>query len=158
LRQRSNTERSEIDVQRELAERVMRLYFKHDSEHLKRVKWALRDLHRELHARLVEAMQLLLRESHETTPSPRVAPDKPAQVVRVKPVEQQVLPLANNAREAQRIIEMLAGPSVQEMPCKRREERVARAVKRTKPALPDWLVAELERERTERVQNELGQP
>ncbi len=147
LQQRSNTERIEVELQRELAECVMRLYFKHDSEHLKRVKWALRDLHRELHARLVEAMQMLLRESHETTPTPRVAQDKPVQVARFNSVEPQVLPLMNNAREAQRIIEMLAGPSVQEMPCRRREERVAQAVKRTKPTLPDWFVAELERER-----------
>jgi hypothetical protein len=102
--------RDMADVQRELAEHVMRHYFKHDSEHLKRVKWALRDLSREMDARLIDAMQSLLREIRERDqPSPRPVPqDKPAPLAKAKPVESPVVPLVNNALEAQRIIEMLA--------------------------------------------------
>ncbi len=47
--------------------RVMQLYFKRDNEHLRRVKHALRDLRREFHARITEAVQLMLRESQDTT-------------------------------------------------------------------------------------------
>ena len=102
--------RDMADVQRELAEHVMRHYFKHDSEHLKRVKWALRDLSREMDARLIDAMQSLLREIRERDqPPPRpVLQDKPAPLAKAKPVESPVVPLVNNALEAQRIIEMLA--------------------------------------------------
>lgn len=71
LLQRTDTERELVDVRRELVKRAMDLYFKHDSPYLRRTKYALRDLAREFHARLTEAMQALLRESDETAPPRR---------------------------------------------------------------------------------------
>ena len=76
-------EREFVQVRQDLAARVMTLYFKRDNEHLRRVKHALRDLPREFHARIIEAMQLILRESHDAQ-SPRQTPvleqDKPVTV------------------------------------------------------------------------------
>ena len=66
-------ERELAQVRQDLAARVMSLYFKRDNEHLRRVKHALRDLPREFHARIIEAKQALLRESHDAAP-PRRAP------------------------------------------------------------------------------------
>jgi hypothetical protein len=97
LHARTGIEQDIVEVQRTLAMRVMQLYFKRDNEHLRRVKHALRDLPREFHARITEAMQLVLRESHDATPPRRVqveqAPecvesaDKPAEVTAAKAPE-----------------------------------------------------------------------
>ena len=98
LCERTNTERAFDEVRRELAARVMNLYFKRDNEHLRRVKHALRDLPREFHVMITEAMQALLRESHDAAP-PRRAPldepnerivsvDKPAEISQQKQVEE----------------------------------------------------------------------
>jgi hypothetical protein len=64
-------EREFVQVRQDLAARVMTLYFKRDVEHLRRVKHALRDLPREFHARIIEAMQGILRESHDDAKLPR---------------------------------------------------------------------------------------
>jgi len=89
LRARTGTERELPDVRRELVARTINLYFKRDNEHLRKVKHALRDLPREFHARITEAMQLLLRESHDATPPRRVQLEQPTERVESadKPVE-----------------------------------------------------------------------
>jgi hypothetical protein len=157
-------ERELGQVRDELAGRVMTLYFKRDNEHLRRVKHALRDLPREFHARITEAMQLILRQSldaqaprrtaelelEQTAERPKV--EKPVElaksVVVEKPVEvvkPQSMP-ANTAREARRIIEALsAAPSAAE-PSKANKAEPAPRSQSTKPALPEWLVAEVELE------------
>lgn len=89
LRARTGTERELPEVRRELAARTMNLYFKRDNEHLRKVKHALRDLPREFHARITEAMQQLLRESHDATPPRRVQIEQPTERIESadKPVE-----------------------------------------------------------------------
>lgn len=89
LRSRTGVEHELDDVRRELAVRVMNLYFKRDNEHLRRVKHALRDLPREFHARLTEAMQTLLRESHDAARPRRAHVQEPLERVDSvdKPVE-----------------------------------------------------------------------
>jgi hypothetical protein len=86
---RTGVERELGDVHRELASRVMHLYFKRDNEHLRRVKHALRDLPREFHARVTEAMQGLLRESHDAEPPRRPLLELPTSTVASadKPIE-----------------------------------------------------------------------
>lgn len=114
LHARTGVERSTLDVQRELATRVMQLYFKHDSEHLRRVKHALRDLPREFHARVTEAMQLILREARDAT-APRLAlpetqvvpPNPPIETPSKQPLETAHM---NTAREARRLLEVLSAP------------------------------------------------
>ena len=100
LLQRTDTERELVDVRRELVKRAMDLYFKHDSPYLRRTKYTLRDLAREFHARLTEAMQALLRESDEAAPPRRQlhelrpvcveTADKPVKVVEPAKVDPPV--------------------------------------------------------------------
>jgi hypothetical protein len=136
FRQRTGVERDFAEVRRELAERVMTLYFKRDNEHLRRVKHALRDLPREFHARLTEAVQALLRESHDVAP-PRRAPleqppepvasvDKPVETSQKKQVEEPKKQLESvdkprkdasmsTALEARRLLEALNASPQQEL-------------------------------------------
>jgi hypothetical protein len=134
LRERG-MERELVQVRQDLAGRVMSLYFKRDNEHLRRVKHALRDLPREFHARIIEAMQAILRESHDDAKSPRqtvvleleqtVRPkvEKAAEVVKIeateKPIPQAMA--ANTAREARRIMEVLNATPSREEPSKARK-------------------------------------
>jgi hypothetical protein len=118
LHARTGTERELPDVRRELAARTMSLYFKRDNEHLRKVKHALRDLPREFHARITEARQLLLRESHDETPSRRVqlkppecveSADKPVETTQKK---QQMEPI-ERVESADKPVEVV-GPKVHE--------------------------------------------
>jgi len=84
----TGVERELHDLRRELAVRTTNLYFKRDNEHLRKVKHALRDLPREFHARITEAMRHLLRESHDANPPRRVQLEQPP--ARVKPEEKPV--------------------------------------------------------------------
>lgn len=113
-------ERELVQVRQDLATRIMALYFKRDNEHLRRVKHALRDLPREFHARIIEAMQAILRESHDAVNVPRRTPqlelstrenqaEKPAEMKKV-PAAEKPLPVTT-AQEARRIIEALNAPS-----------------------------------------------
>lgn len=113
-------ERDLVQVRQDLASRVMGLYFKRDNEHLRRVKHALRDLPREFHARITEAMQAILRESHDAANVPRRTPplelpareNKAENAVQTKKTEAAEKPLpVNAAQEARRIIEVLSVPS-----------------------------------------------
>jgi hypothetical protein len=111
LRDRTGLMRDVRDVQRELVNRVMQLYFKRDNEHLRRVKHALRDLPREFHARITEAMQLLLRESHDLQ-KPRQPLPETKFVETTKPVERPAeAAQMNTAQEARRLLEALGGAS-----------------------------------------------
>ncbi|HRI68965.1 MAG TPA: hypothetical protein PK156_32265 [Polyangium sp.] len=115
LRARTGIERSANDVQRELATRVMNLYFKRDNEHLRRVKHALRDLPREFHARITEALQMLLRDSHDAE-KPRPEKRETKLVETNRPVTQVTSMPANaaqviTAREARRLLDTLGGAS-----------------------------------------------
>jgi len=89
LHARTGVEQAFVDVRRDLANRLIHLYFKNDSAHLRRVKHALRDLPREFHARLTEAMNAALRESIDATPPRRalVVPASDPVVHTDKPVE-----------------------------------------------------------------------
>ena len=167
-----------VQVRQDLAARVMTLYFKRDNEHLRRVKHALRDLPREFHARITEAMQGILRESHDDAKSPRqtvvleleqtVRPkvEKAAEVVKVeateKPIPQAMA--ANTAREARRIMEVLnATPSREEPSKARKAEPTSQPTKakgeptRTEPQQPQ----ETGNERataSQTVQRSMGRP
>ncbi len=159
LHARSGLERSLSDVQRELATRVMNLYFKRDNEHLRRVKHALRDLPREFHARITEAMQMLLRESHDA--------EKPRQTRRetqfIETNKPTVLPTPAQseaaqvitAREARRLLETLSGtpsreevasrPSLErEQPTRLRHEtrEILHHASQDKPIVQDKPIAE----------------
>jgi len=150
FRDRTGIERDVADVRRELTLRVMQLYFKRDNEHLRKVKHALRDLPREFHARITEAMQLLLRESHDATPTRNqqleqtpIRPDKPIEVVRSRPVESS--PSASSAqvitaREARRIVEVLSGVSAAEIPMEQRKTDAMPASRPTMPIQADDVV------------------
>jgi hypothetical protein len=123
LRARTGTERDVVDVQRELATRVMQLYFKRDNEHLRRVKHALRDLPREFHARITEAMQLLLRESHDATKPRQTQPEtrivetnKPARPPTPQPTTDAAQVIT--AREARRLLDALGATPPREEPSK----------------------------------------
>ena len=153
LRERG-MERELVQVRQDLAARVMTLYFKRDNEHLRRVKHALRDLPREFHARIIEAKQLILRESHdeakslrqtvvlelEQTARPKV--EKAAEVAKIEATEKPIpeaMP-ANTAREARRIIEALSATPSREEPSKpRKAEPTPRP---TKAKLAEGHVAE----------------
>jgi hypothetical protein len=89
LQARTGVEHKLPDVRRELAVRTMSLYFKRDNEHLRTVKHALRDIPREFHARLIDARQHLLRESHDATLPRRVQIEQPTERTESadKPVE-----------------------------------------------------------------------
>lgn len=118
-----------VQVRHELAARVVALYFKRDNEHLRRVKHALRDLPREFHARIIEAKQAILRESHDAK-VPRRTPEleQPARDVKAETAakltksESAEKPSAesmpsNTAREARKLMEALGGaPSQKEPP------------------------------------------
>jgi len=115
---RTGIARDVLDVRRELATRVMQLYFKRDNEHLRRVKHALRDLPREFHARITEAMQAMLREIHDLQ-KPRQTRPEVQFVETIKPVERPAPTLAdaahvNTAQEARRLLEALGGASSRE--------------------------------------------
>jgi hypothetical protein len=112
-------ERELVQVRQDLATRIMALYFKRDNEHLRKVKHALRDLPREFHARIIEAMQAILRESHDAVNVPRRTQqlelparenkaEKPAEMKKTEAAEK---PLSVTAQEARRIIEALNAPS-----------------------------------------------
>jgi len=124
LRDRTGVARDVRDVQRELVIRVMQLYFKRDNEHLRRVKHALRDLPREFHARITEAMQLLLRESHDLQKPRQPMPEKQF-VETSKPIERPAAVPSeavqmNTAHEARRLLEVLGGtPSREELATER---------------------------------------
>ncbi len=89
LHARTGVEQAFVDVRRDLANRVIHLYFKNDSAHLRRMKHALRDLPREFHARLIEAMNAALRESIDATPPRRAQAAPPPEPVMHadKPIE-----------------------------------------------------------------------
>ena len=143
-----------VQVRQDLAARVMTLYFKRDNEHLRRVKHALRDLPREFHARIIEAMQLILRENHDSAKSPRqtavleleqtVRPkvEKAAEVAKIevteKPIPQAMQ--ANTAREARRIMEVLSATPSREEPSK--ASKTEPAPRATKATLAEGQVAE----------------
>lgn len=114
LRTRSGKDVPVSEVKRELAKRVMQLYFKRDNEHLRRVKHALRDLPREFHARMTEAIQMVLREHQDVQP-PRQPPAEMALVEKEARVERPQWPVAahlTTAREARRLLDVLCtGPS-----------------------------------------------
>lgn len=143
LRERTGIERDVRDMQRELATRVMQLYFKRDNEHLRRVKHALRDLPREFHARITEAMQMLLRESHDAQ-KPRPTQSEKRFVETTKPAERPItLPQAeaaqvNTAREARRLLEVLgAAPTREEGPPRQSVE----PMRHDKPTVQDKPIA-----------------
>jgi len=134
LRDRTSVERNVRDVQRELVTRVMQLYFKRDNEHLRRVKHALRDLPREFHARITEAMQLMLRESHDLQ-KPRQPLPEMKFVETSKPIERPgAVPSEavqmNTAHEARRLLEVLGGAVASD---KSAMERVTDPVQQDKP-------------------------
>jgi hypothetical protein len=109
-------EREVVQVRQDLATRIMALYFKRDNEHLRRVKHALRDLPREFHARIIEAMQAILRENQEVARSPRqtvVLEDKPvvleqrAQAVKTERPTERPLSAQVTSSLARQALEML---------------------------------------------------
>jgi len=137
---RTGVERELGDVQRELAARLMHLYFKRDNEHLRRVKHALRDLPREFHARLTEAMQSLLRESHDEARPRRplleqaqdnvVSADKPAELAQKLQLPEPKKQIAS----ADKPIEMIA-PKAPELAPSSASINVAREARRLLEAL-----------------------
>lgn len=151
-------ERELVDVRRELAERAMVRYFRNDTPHLRKTKHALRDLPREFHARITDAMQGLLRESHDTKAPRRTAEleleqttewrtvEKPAEMAKsdvvekpvevAKPVERlpQSMP-ANTAREARRIMEVLNATPSREEPFKPSKAEASPLSQPTRPEL-----------------------
>ncbi len=102
IQARTGTERDLAEVRRDLAARTMHLYFKRDNEHLRRVKHALRDLPREWHARLTEAMQAIMRASIDATPPRRALRQEPGEsaVSADKPVEVPQQTASTNQRES----------------------------------------------------------
>jgi len=76
LRQRG-LERELVSVRRELAARAIQAFFENNSKHLRDTGHALRDLPREFRAKLVRAMEALLRASHDEQRSrkPTTPPD-----------------------------------------------------------------------------------
>lgn len=121
-------EREFVHVREELATRVMSLYFKRDNEHLRRVKHALRDLPREFHARLTEATQLILRESHDATvprrtpvleleQTPDAKAEKPVETAKidaeVKPIPAQTTSTTSTC--ARQLLQVLGAASPKEV-------------------------------------------
>jgi hypothetical protein len=78
MRERTGADVDAADVRPQLAARVVALYFKREGTggYLRRERHPLRDLSREIHARVTEAMEALLREHVEAAPPPprRVVP------------------------------------------------------------------------------------
>jgi hypothetical protein len=89
LQARTGVEHKLPEVRRTLAARVMELYFKRNNDHLRKVRHALRDLPLEFYARLIDARQLVLLESHDATPPRRVQLEQPSERIESvdKPVE-----------------------------------------------------------------------
>lgn len=153
-------ERELVEVRRELAERAMARYFRNDTPHLRKTKHALRDLPREWHARITDAMQAILRESYDKQPvrrpvvleheqtveRPRV--EKPADFASSAPT---VKPMRLEettawAQNVQKLLEAQAPKDVHRP--KFAEPAAPPSTPRAKPVLPDWLVAEMEQEHT----------
>jgi hypothetical protein len=155
-------ERELGQVRRELAERVIALYFRNDTPHLRKTKHALRDLPREFHARITDAMQAILRESHDKQPSRRVLEEqvvrvarelssstagenaqKPAEIAKAAP-----MPLHEITAMVQKTREILeVSPTKQPRPKPAAEPMTPPSMPaRSKSALPDWFVEELNRE------------
>ncbi|HRI69908.1 MAG TPA: helix-turn-helix domain-containing protein [Polyangium sp.] len=114
-------ERELVEVRRELAERTIGRYFRNDTPYLRKTKHALRDLPREFHARLTEAMHAISRESHDAANVPRrTAPleqlaqgqkaEIPAQVRKSESAEKP-LPVDVTRAHAGQLLEMLAATS-----------------------------------------------
>ena len=97
------------------------------------MKHALRDLPREFHARIIEAKQGILRESHDDanvprrTHEPALELEQPAQgaktenaaeVTKIEAAEKPQAMSANTAREARRLIEALSATPSREEPSK----------------------------------------
>jgi hypothetical protein len=153
--------RDVADVRLELAERVMKLYFKRDVEHLRKVKHALRDLPREFHARITEAMQAILRESYDAQPPRRTVEleqtterrlaKKPAETAPPAPSEKPMSLHQINALARQTRASLEASTPKQEPP-KRPEPP---STPPAKPVLPDWFAAELDPEQARRVAQRL---
>jgi hypothetical protein len=160
LRERG-MERELAQVRQDLAMRVIKLYFKHDSEHLRRVKHALRDLPLEFDARVIEARQEILRESHDAQ-SPRRTPEpvlelkppaqgpkaeKAAEVVKSDAAE-KLMPVEVTRELSRRAIELVeANSSKVEPPAVARPVVEEPSPTRTKPVLPDWFIEDLEKSR-----------
>lgn len=140
-------QRELAQVRQDLATRLMSLYFKHDNEHLRTVKHALRDLPREFHARISDAMNAISRESHDNVNVPgRTAPlevpaqgvkaEKAAQVTKSEAAEKplpQAMP-ANTARAARRLMEALSAAPLREEPSTPRQVEPSRATRPTQEA------------------------
>jgi hypothetical protein len=114
-------ERELAQVRQDLASRVMALYFKRDNEHLRRVKHALRDLPREFHARITDAMHAISRESHDAAnvsrrtatleqPAQGVKAEKAAQVTKSEAAEKP-LPVDTTRALSRKALEMLEAVS-----------------------------------------------
>ena len=148
-------ERELVQVRQDLAERAVALYFLNNTPHLRKTKHALRDLPREFHARITDAMQLILRESHDAQ-SPRqtvvleqqkpvtVKAEKAAEVVKSDATE-KLMPVETMREFSRRAIELVEANSSKAMP-----PTVARPVEqpspaRSKPVLPDCLIEDLEK-------------
>lgn len=159
-------ERELVDVRRELAELAMVRYFRNDTPHLRKTKHALRDLPREWHARITEAMQGILRESYDkqsvrrpvvleleqlptpleqaTEPTKAEKPAETAPSVPVKkPLPKESMPV-NTAREARKLIEAL---SARQEPSKSSMVENAPPQQPRRQARPEWLVDEAEQDR-----------
>lgn len=153
-------ERELVDVRRELAERAMARYFRNDTPHLRKTKHALRDLPREWHARVTDAMQGILRESYDKQPvrrpvvleleqtAERPKVEKPAEIAFSAPTEkpmrfEETTAFAQNTLK--KVLESSTPKEVQRPNFA--EPKDPPSTPRAKPMLPDWLVAEMELER-----------
>lgn len=152
-------EREFVEVRRELAERAIARYFRNDTPHLRKTKHALRDLPREWHARVTDAMQAILRESYDKLPARRPFElqleqaaeqrkvEKPAETASSAPVEKpmRVEDTSKLSRNALKVLDSLTAKEVQRP--KSVEPVTTPSKPQAKPVLPDWLVAEAELER-----------
>ena len=172
-------ERDLVDVRRDLAERAIGRYFRNDTPHLRKTKHALRDLPREWHARVTEAMQAILRESHDAMPSRRtpVLEQRPAQVDAPNATKQsssapveKPMRLEEITALAQRAREMLeastpkesprsAVPAAQPSTSKAKPERSNRPAEvPEKPRSPVQKPAHERSEAASTVQRSIGRP
>jgi hypothetical protein len=153
--QSRDMERELGQVRKDIAERAVALYFRNDTPHLRKTKHALRDLPREFHARITDAMQLILRESHDNQPvrrpvvreleqttEPRKV-EKPVEVAKSvvveKPVEvvkPQSMPV-NTALEARRLIEALSAAPCAAEPLKPSKAKSAPSSQPTRPVIAE---------------------
>lgn len=153
-------EREFVEVRRELAERAIARYFRNDTPHLRKTKHALRDLPREWHARVTDAMQAILRESYDKLPARRPFElqleqagerrkvEKPAETASSAPVEKpmRVEDTSTRSQNARKVLDSLMTAKEVQRP-KSAEPVTPPSKPQAKPALPDWLVAETELER-----------